>query len=187
MSRIAMLAVLVTFSTPGLAQSQPPVPTEGDWIARDFRFHTGKTFAELRVHYVTLGRPGNPAVIVLHGTGQSGTNMLSPSFAGELFGPGQPLDANRYFIIIPDAIGHGGSAKPSDGLRARFPKYNYDDMVEAQYRLAKEGFGLTHVRVVLGNQWAACTRGCGEKLIHHSWTDLSRSRPSQRPWVDATG
>src|SRR4249920_331084 len=128
-----------------------PAPKEGDWIARDFRFHTGEVLPEVRLHYRTIGTPEGIPVVVLHGTGSSGQSMLTPAFAGELFGPGQPLDAAKYFIILPDAVGHGNSSKPSDGLRAKFPNYNYDDMVDAQYRLVKEGLGIRHLRLVIGN------------------------------------
>jgi homoserine O-acetyltransferase/O-succinyltransferase len=128
-----------------------PAPREGDWVARDFRFHTGEVMAELRLHYTTVGAPSGEPVLILHGTAGSGASMLTPAFAGELFGPGQPLDAARYFIILPDAIGTGKSARPSDGLRAGFPRYSYDDMVEAQYRLVTEHLGLRHLRLVLGN------------------------------------
>jgi homoserine O-acetyltransferase len=128
-----------------------PAPKEGDWIARDFRFHTGDVMPELRLHYTTIGAPSGEPVLILHGTTGSGAGMLTPGFAGELFGPGQPLDASRYFIILPDAIGAGRSSKPSDGLRARFPRYNYDDMVVAQHRLVTEGLGIRHLRLVIGN------------------------------------
>jgi len=128
-----------------------PAPKEADWVARDFRFHTGETLPEVRLHYTTVGAPSGEPVLVLHGTGGSGANMLTKDFAGELYGPGQPLDAARYFIIIPDALGTGKSTRPSDGLRARFPKYNYEDMVLAQYRLVTEGLGIKHLRLVLGN------------------------------------
>lgn len=127
-----------------------PAPKEGDWVVRDFRFHTGEVLPELRLHYVTVGAPSGEPVLILHGTGGAGTNMLTADFAGELFGPGQPLDASRYFIILPDAIGTGKSSKPSDGLRASFPKYNYDDMVRAHYRLLTEHLGVRHLRLVLG-------------------------------------
>ena len=106
---------------------------------------------ELKLHYTTLGAPTGEPVLILHGTAGSGSGMLGAAFAGELFGPGQPLDATRYFIILPDAIGTGKSAKPSDGLRAKFPRYDYDDMVQAQYRLVTEALGLSHLRLVLGN------------------------------------
>jgi homoserine O-acetyltransferase/O-succinyltransferase len=127
-----------------------PTPQEGDWVARDFRFHTGEVMPDLRLHYTTVGAPSGQPVLILHGTAQSGTTMLSPVFAAELFGQGQPLDASKYYIILPDIIGHGKSAKPSDGLRAKVPHYNYDDMVAAQYRLVSEGLGLRHLRLVLG-------------------------------------
>jgi homoserine O-acetyltransferase len=143
-------AMLLVVLSPAAAQ-QHPAPKEGSWIAKDFRFHTGEVMPELRLHYRTIGEPSGEPVLILHGTTGSGASMLSPGFAGELFGPGQPLDASRYFIILPDAIGHGKSSKPSDGLRAKFPRYNYDDMVAAQYRLVTEGLGLRRVRLVLGN------------------------------------
>ncbi len=144
----ALLAVL--FTAPGLAADYP-TPQESDWIARDFRFHTGETMAALRLHYATIGNSSGAPVLVLHGTAGSGASMLTPAFAGELFGTGQPLDASKYFIILPDALGAGKSAKPSDGLRAKFPQYNYDDMVLAQYRLITEGLGIRHLRLVIGN------------------------------------
>jgi homoserine O-acetyltransferase len=106
---------------------------------------------ELRLHYTTVGDPSGQPVLVLHGTGGSAASMLTPGFAGELFGPGQPLDATKYFIIIPDGIGHGQSSKPSDGMKTAFPKYDYDDMVDAQYRLIKQGLGVKHLRLVIGN------------------------------------
>ncbi len=128
-----------------------PAPKQGSWVARDFRFHTGEVMPELRLHYRTVGEPTGEPVLVLHGTTGSGASMLSPAYAGELFGPGQPLDASKHFIILPDAIGHGQSAKPSDGLRAKFPRYNYDDMVLAQYRLVTEGLNIKRLRLVTGN------------------------------------
>jgi homoserine O-acetyltransferase len=124
---------------------------EASWVARDFKFHTGEVMPELRLHYTTLGDPRNEAVLVLHGTTGSGSGMLAPGFGGELFGPGQPLDASRYFIILPDAIGHGKSSKPSDGLRAKFPRYSYDDMVQAQYLVVTQALGLKRLRLVIGN------------------------------------
>ena len=141
--------MLVLTALPVVA-SDYPAPTEGDWIVRDFRFHTGEVLPELRIHYATVGAPTGEPVLILHGTTQSGSSMLSPVFAGELFGAGQPLDASRYYVILPDAIGHGKSSKPSDGLRTRFPKYNYDDLVEAQFRLLTEHLGVRRVRLVLG-------------------------------------
>ena len=128
-----------------------PTPKEGDWVVKDFKFRTGEILPELRLHYTTLGDAKGEPVLILHGTTGSGAGMLGAAFGGELFGPGQPLDANRYYIILPDAIGTGKSSKPSDGLRAKFPQYNYDDMVDAQYRLVTEHLGLKHLRLVLGN------------------------------------
>ncbi len=128
-----------------------PAPKENSWVARDFRFNTGDVMPELRLHYRTIGAPSGEPVLILHGTSGSGASMLTPAFAGELFGAGQPLDAAKYFIILPDAIGAGKSSKPSDGMRARFPRYNYDDMVVAQQRLVTEGLGIRHLRLVLGN------------------------------------
>lgn len=153
MKKIGPVVVGVVFVVIGLAgrAADYPAPKEGSWVARDFRFHTGEVLPELRVHYTTVGAPAGEPVLVLHGTTGSGTNMLTPAFAGELFGPGQPLDASRYHIILPDAIGTGKSSKPSDGLRAAFPRYNYDDMVDAQYRLVKEHLGIRHLRLVIGN------------------------------------
>jgi homoserine O-acetyltransferase len=145
-------AVFAVFAIAATAEAQVyPTPKEEDWVARDFRFHTGEVMPELRIHYTTVGEPSGQPVLVLHGTTQSGSAMLSPAFAGELFGSGAPLDASKYLIILPDGIGHGKSAKPSDGLRTKFPQYNYDDMVVAQYRLVTEGLGLRHLRMVLGN------------------------------------
>ena len=128
-----------------------PAPKQGEWIARDFKFHTGETMPELRLHYTTVGEPTGQPVLVLHGSGGSAASMLTPGFAGELFGPGQPLDAAKYYIIIPDSVGHGKSSKPSDGMKTAFPKYNYEDMVDAQYRLLNEGLGVKHLRLVIGN------------------------------------
>jgi homoserine O-acetyltransferase/O-succinyltransferase len=130
---------------------------EGDAVLRDFRFRSGERLAELRIHYATLGTPRRDskgavtnAVMVLHGTGGSGRQFLQPQFAGELFGPGQPLDLDRYYVILPDGIGHGKSSKPSDGMRMRFPKYDYDDMVEAQRRMLVEGLGVGRLRLLMG-------------------------------------
>ena len=128
-----------------------PVPHEDDWVVRDFRFHGGEVLPELRIHYTTLGDPRGEPVLILHGTGGSGSMMLSPPFAAELFGPGQPLDVSRYYVILPDAIGHGRSSKPSDGLRAAFPRYDYQDMVDAVHRLVAEHLGVKHLRIVIGN------------------------------------
>ena len=133
--------------------------SEGDFVVREFHFASGETLPELRLHYRTLGTPGSPAVLILHGTTGSGAQFLGDSFAGALFGPGQLLDAARHFIILPDGIGHGGTSKPSDGLRARFPHYGYADMVEAQRRLLVEKLGVNHLRLIVGT-----SMGC-----MHSW------------------
>jgi len=135
----------------GAAEAQVPKPVETDYVARDFRFHTGEVLPEVKLHVTTIGDPGGMPVLILHGTAGSGATMLGAGFAGELFGPGQALDAARYYIILPDALGTGASAKPSDGMRAKFPRYNYDDMVLAQYRLLTEGLGVKHLRAIIGN------------------------------------
>jgi homoserine O-acetyltransferase len=147
-----LLAVALSLlaATPVLAADYP-APREADWTAPNFKFHTGEILPALRLHYTTIGNPDGEPVLILHGTGQSGHAMLTPTFAGELFGPGQTLDATKYYIILPDSIGAGKSTKPSDGLRAKFPQYNYDDMVLAQYRLITEGMHIHHLRLVLGN------------------------------------
>jgi homoserine O-acetyltransferase/O-succinyltransferase len=154
--RAAVAAVVVLLSSPARAADHP-APTEGDFVLRDFRFASGETLPELRLHYRTLGTPRKDArglvrnaVLIGHGTGGSGAQFLRPEFAGELFGAGQLLDATKYFVVLPDAIGHGGSSKPSNGLRAQFPRYGYRDMVEANYRLLTEGLGVHHARLVMG-------------------------------------
>jgi homoserine O-acetyltransferase/O-succinyltransferase len=149
-SRAALSAAWMLVSVTAMAADYP-APKEGDWVAKDFKFHTGQLMPELKLHYTTVGEPSGQPVLVLHGSGGSAASMLTPSFAGELFGSGQPLDASKYFIIIPDGIGHGKSSKPSDGMKTTFPKYDYDDMVDAQYQLVKEGLGIKHLRLVIGN------------------------------------
>jgi len=136
-----------------------PDPVEGDFTIRDFHFHDGESLAELKLHYTTVGIPSNPAVLIMHGTGGTGRAFLSAGFAGELFGPGQHLDATKYFIVLPDAIGHGKSSKPSDGMRAHFPHYCYDDMVTADYRLLTEHLHVQHMRLIMGTSMGAM----------HSW------------------
>jgi homoserine O-acetyltransferase len=128
-----------------------PEPREANWVARDFRFHTGEVLPELRLGYLTLGDPSGIPVLVLHGSAGSARSMVSPAFAGQLFGPGQALDAAKHYIIIPDALGAGKSSKPSDGLKARFPRFNYADILAAQHRLLTEGLGISHVRLIIGN------------------------------------
>ena len=148
--RAALSATFALTSFAALAADYP-APKQGDWIAKDFKFHGGETMPELRLHYTTAGEPTGQPVLVLHGSGGSAASMLTPAFAGEMFGPGQPLDASKYYIIIPDGIGHGKSSKPSDGMKTAFPKYDYEDMVDAQYRLVQEGLGVKHLRLVIGN------------------------------------
>src|SRR6202051_3275164 len=136
--------------TPVTARPQTPAPatTEGDFVVHNFKFHSGESMPDVRLHYTTLGKPARDAqgrtttaVLILHGTGGSGHQFLAPYFAGELFGPGQLLDAMRYFIVLPDGVGHGQSSKPSDGLHAHFPQYDYDDMVALHYKLLNDGLG----------------------------------------------
>jgi homoserine O-acetyltransferase/O-succinyltransferase len=141
--------------------------TEGDFVAHDFKFRSGEQLAELRLHYRTLGKPARDAaghvtnaVLLLHGTGGSGQQFLAPQFANELFGPGQPLDLTRFFIIAPDGIGHGHSSKPSDGMHARFPHYDYDDMVAAQHLLLTEGLAVDHLRLLFGT-----SMGCMHSFV----------------------
>ncbi len=145
-----LIALALACVTASAFAADVPTQREGDWIVHDFRFHDGTTLPDLRLHYTTLGAPTGEPVLILHGTSQSGTLMLSAPFGGELFGPGQPLDAARYYVILPDAIGHGKSSKPSDGLRASFPKYDYDDVVAAHVRLLTEHLGVKHLRIVIG-------------------------------------
>lgn len=147
----ALCVTIGLLSAPAMAfAAEYPAPKQGTWTAPAFKFHTGEVM-DLRLHYTTIGDPKGTPVLVLHGTGGAGENMLTPVFASALFGPGQPLDAAKHYIILPDAIGHGRSAKPSDGLKAKFPQYDYADMVDAQYRLVTEGLGVRHLRLVIGN------------------------------------
>ena len=134
-----------------------PAPTESDFTIRDFKFASGETLPELRVHYRTLGTPQKDAqgkttnaVLIMHGTTGSGAQFIRPEFAGELFGKDQPLDATKFFIVLPDGIGHGKSSKPSDGMHAKLPRYGYRDMIQAQYRLLTEGLKIDHLRLVMG-------------------------------------
>jgi homoserine O-acetyltransferase/O-succinyltransferase len=157
-----MRAIIFAFALvlPALATAQPaayPAPVERDFIVRNFTFEGGETLPELRIHYRTIGEARKDAdgvvrngVLILHGTGGTGNSFVGANWAGRLYGQGQLYDAQRYFIIIPDNIGHGGSSKPSDGLRMKFPRYNYTDMVRLQHRLVTEGLGLTHLHVVTG-------------------------------------
>jgi len=148
--------LLVVASAPARAASYP-APTAGDYLLRDFRFKSGEVLPQLKLHYQTLGAPKRDAkgqvtnaIIVLHGTGGSSNQFISDNFAGVLFAAGQLLDASRYFIVLPDGIGHGQSSKPSDGLHTRFPRYEYDDMVRAHYLLLTQHLGVNHLRLVIG-------------------------------------
>ena len=165
---LAAAAVLALVgSTPALAQGRSgainyPVSLEADFAIRDFPFGTGERLPMLNLHYRTIGTPRRDgsgvvrnAVLILHGTGGSGGGFLSPSFGGQLFGPGQLLDANKYYIILPDGIGHGKSSKPSDGTHARFPRYTYDDMVRAQHAMLTDGLKVNHLRLVMGTSMGA--------------------------------
>jgi len=170
---VSILVVAFLLSAPQLHGQQSgesaqtwPTRQENDFVVHEFHFQSGETLPEVRLHYYTLGRPVKDAsgkttnaVLILHGTGGSGHNFFRPIFAGVLFGPGQPLDATKYFIILPDNVGHGKSSKPSDGLHARFPQYEYADMVELQHELVEKGLGVNHLRLILGT-----SMGC-----MHSW------------------
>jgi homoserine O-acetyltransferase/O-succinyltransferase len=153
-----IFALLLSVLTASIASAADyPTPTEGDFTIRDFKFQSGETLPELRIHYRTLGKPEKDAqgkttnaVLIMHGTTGSGAQFIRSEFAGELFGKDQALDATKFFIVLPDAIGHGKSSKPSDGMHAKFPRYGYLDMVEADYRLLTEGLGVNHARLVMG-------------------------------------
>lgn len=163
-----MFALIAALAAQAAALPARTWPThEGDVVLRDFRFADGERLSELKIHYTTLGEPHrnargeiDNAVMVLHGTGGSGHQFLRPQFADELFGPGEALDIRKYWIILPDNIGHGKSSKPSDGLKMKFPKYDYSDMVEAQHRMLTEGLGIRHMRLIMGT-----SMGCMHSFI----------------------
>ena len=162
------LAALLSFAGASRAQEPPSLaPHEADFVIRDFHFRSGESLPELRIHYTTFGTPRRDAaghvvnaVMALHGTGGSGHSLIRPEFTGVLLAPGGLLDASRYFVIFPDGIGHGTSSKPSDGLHARFPHYDYDDMVEAQYQLLTKGLGVDHARLIIGT-----SMGCMHSFV----------------------
>jgi homoserine O-acetyltransferase/O-succinyltransferase len=163
--RHGFLAVAMLAGPWAVAADLPP-QKEGDFVIHNFKFASGETLPELRIHYHAFGEPKRDshgvvrnAVLIVHGTGGNGGSLIRPEFAGELFGAGQPLDATRYFIVLPDALGHGKSSKPSDGLHARFPRYGYNDMVESEYRLLTDGLGVKHARLIMGT-----SMGC-----MHTW------------------
>jgi homoserine O-acetyltransferase len=156
MKKLALILALCA-AMAGVRAADYPEPAQGDHVLKDFRFASGQSMPELRIHYRTLGKPQRDkngrvtnAVLITHGTGGSSAQFLRPEFAGDLFAPGGLLDAQRYYIILTDGIGHGGSSKPSDGLHARFPRYGYSDMVDAQHRLLVEGLKVNHLRLVMG-------------------------------------
>ena len=146
-----IFCVLFMMNVLGAKAQNYPQAIERTWVAKNFKFHTGEVFKELTVGFTTVGDPKGLPVLMLHGTAGSAKSLLNTQFAGELFGPGQALDANKYFIVLPDSIGVGRSSKPSDGLKRQFPRYNYEDMVKAQYRLITEELGIEHLRLVSGN------------------------------------
>src|SRR4026208_553489 len=155
MIRSVAACLLITVTT--FRAADYPAPAEGDYTIRDFKFTSGETLPELRIHYRTLGKAEkgpqgktNNTGLIMHGTTGSGAQFIREEFAGQLFGAGQPLDATKFFVVLPDGIGHGKSSKPSDGLHAKFPRYGYRDMVEAQYRLLTDGLGVNHARLVMG-------------------------------------
>ena len=160
------VSLLLILST-ALSAQEPPKPVEGDYRVHNFHFRSGEMLPELNLHYTTYGKPVTDAaghvtnaVMILHGTTGSGQQFTSPQFAGVLFGPGQLLDAGRYLIILPDGIGMGHSSKPSDGMHARFPHYDYDDMVEAQHLLLTEHLKVDHLRLLMGT-----SMGCMQSWI----------------------
>jgi len=164
---LGLFAMVFFGERPAAGQQAKPATAESDFVVKNFQFRSGESLPELRLHYTTLGKPARDAqgrvsnaVLILHGTGGTGHQFLSPIFAGELFGPGQLLDATRYYIVLPDGIGHGKSSKPSDGLHAHFPQYDYDDMVAAQHRLLTEGLGVNHLRLVMGT-----SMGCMHSFV----------------------
>jgi homoserine O-acetyltransferase len=153
----AILVLLVAGTSLAARPADYPAPQQGTFVVKDFQFKSGEKLPEVKLHYYTLGAPQKDAsgkvsnaVLILHGTGGTGRQFLTANFGGVLFGPGQLLDASKYFIILPDNVGHGESSKPSDGLHMRFPHYEYDDMIELQYRLLTQGLGVNHLRLVMG-------------------------------------
>ncbi len=196
-----LFALAALVAAPATAAPWPTI--EGDFVARDVRFGTGETMPEVRLHYTTLGTPHRDArgqidnaVMVLHGTGGSGKNFLVPQFADELYGPGAPLDLATTYVILPDNIGHGGSSKPSDGLRMAFPHYDYDDMVALQHRLLTEGLGITRLKLILGTSmgcmhafvWGETYPGFAERLAPFACNTVplaGRNRMWRKMAIDA--
>jgi len=169
MLRLFALVALLMMSPAMFSAQEKALPAvqEGDFVAKDFKFRSGEALPELRLHYRTLGKPVRDAkgrvtnaVLILHGTGGSGAQFLAPQFAGELYGSGQPLDTSKYFVILPDGIGHGKSSKPSDGMHAHFPSYDYDDMVAAHHLLLTKALGVEHLRLLFGT-----SMGCMHSFV----------------------
>src|SRR5258708_37105151 len=159
--RIGSLLLLLSFAFAAAYAADYPAPQDGNFVVKDFQFKSGERMQEVRLHYYTLGTPQQDAsgkvrnaVLILHGTGGSGKQFLTANFAGVLFGPGQLLDAAKYFIILPDNLGQGQSSRPSDGLHMRFPHDEYDDLIELQYRLLMQGLSVNHLRLVMGTSQA---------------------------------
>ena len=151
LAQITFFIVSAFLVGPAAVAAEYPPPRQAVWIAKDFNFQSGENLPELRIGYTTIGDPKGEPVLLMHGSGSNASYFLTKEYAEELFGPGQPLDATKYFLVLPDAIGSGRTSKPSDGMRAKFPKYDYADMVHAQYRLLTEGLAIKHVRLVSGN------------------------------------
>ncbi|MBV9990159.1 MAG: alpha/beta fold hydrolase [Alphaproteobacteria bacterium] len=171
-----MVRAAIALSLFVTAAAAAPATTEGDYVAHDFKFRTGESMGELRLHYTTLGRPHKDrkghvdnAVMILHGTGGDGHQFLRPQFADVLFVPGGLLDPAKYYIVLPDGIGHGKSSKPSDGMHARFPHYDYDDMVAAQHEMLVKGLHVTHLRLIMGT-----SMGCMQSFVWgETWPDFA--------------
>jgi homoserine O-acetyltransferase len=149
MLKLTVVAMLSTAAA--LHAASYPAPAVADWLVHDFRFHDGSTLPELKLHYLTIGAATGEPILLLHGSTQNSGSFLTDAFAGQLFGPGQPLDASTHYLILPDGIGAGESSRPSVGLRAKFPSYTYEDIVSAQYRLVFEHLNVKHLRLIIGN------------------------------------
>ena len=188
LAKTAFVAVLSILIGVTVRAAEYPEPKRAVWTAKDFKFQTGEVLPELKIGYTTIGEPSGEPVLLLHGTGASASYFINAQYAGELFGPGQPLDARKYYLILPDAIGSGRTSKPSDGLRTKFPKYNYADMVHAKHRLLTEGLGIKHLRLVSGNSMGGMEAWLYAE-IYPDFTDgvvplaSSPARMSGRNWL----